>query len=218
MIALLARDLRLALRQGGGFGLSLGFFLTLALLVPLSVGPRPALLQSLGPGILWLGAALACLLSLDRLYALDEEDGTLEQLLLAPLPLEGAVLMKALAHWLVTGLPLVLLAPVLGLTFHLPPPGLWALGAALLLGSPALSLIGAFAAALTVGLRRGGLLLSLITLPLYIPTLIFGADMARRGAEGLALGITPYVLAGLSLGSLALLPYAAAAALRAALR
>ena len=218
MIALVLRDLRLAVRAGGGFGLGLGFFLILAVLVPLGVGPDTAVLTRIAPGILWVGALLACLLSLDRLFALDREDGSLDLLATAPVPLEAVVALKALAHWITTGLPLTLAAPVLAVLLNLPGPGYVWLVVSLAVGTPALSMIGAFGAALTVGLRRGGLLLSLLVLPLYVPTLVFGAEVVRRGADGLALGTPLALLAGLSLGAAALLPFAAAAALRVNLR
>jgi heme exporter protein B len=218
MIALLLRDLRLATRAGGGFGLGLAFFLLVAVLVPLGVGPEPALLARIAPGILWVGALLACLLSLDRIFALDFEDGSLDLLATAPIPLEGVVAVKALAHWLVTGLPLTLLSPVLGLLLNLPGPGYVWLMLSLALGTPALSLIGAFGAALTVGLKRGGLLLSLLVLPLYVPTLIFGAEAVRRGADGQGALTALLLLAGITAGAAALLPFAAAAAIRVNLR
>jgi heme exporter protein B len=218
MIALLLRDLRLAFRTGGGFGLGLAFFLLVALLVPLGVGPEGGTLARIAPGILWVGAALACLLSLDRLYALDFEDGSLDLLATAPLPLEGVVAVKSMAHWLVTGLPLTLASPVLALLLNLPGPGYPWLVLSLALGTPALSVIGAFGAALTVGVKRGGLLLSLLVLPLYVPTLIFGAEVARRGATGLPVETPVLLLAGITLGAVALLPFAAAAALRVNLR
>lgn len=218
MIALLARDLRLAIRAGGGFGLGLAFFLILAVLVPLGVGPDGATLARIAPGILWIGALLACLLSLDRIFALDHEDGSLDLLATSPIPLEGVVAVKALAHWLTTGLPLVLVAPLLGVLLNLPGPAYAMLLATLTLGTPALSMIGAFGAALTVGLKRGGLLMSLLVLPLYIPTLVFGAEATSRAAQGLD-GTTPLVLlAGITAGSVALLPFAAAFALRINLR
>ena len=218
MIALLLRDLRLATRAGGGFGLGLAFFLLVAVLVPLGVGPEPALLARIAPGILWVGALLACLLSLDRIFALDFEDGSMDLLATAPIPLEGVVLVKALAHWLVTGLPLTLMSPVLGLLLNLPGPGYGWLVLSLALGTPALSLIGAFGAALTVGLKRGGLLLSLLVLPLYMPTLIYGAEAVRRGAEGQGAMTALLLLAGITAGAAALLPFAAAAAIRVNLR
>lgn len=218
MSALLIRDLRLAFRAGGGFGLGLAFFLILVVLVPFSVGPQSALLGTIAPGILWLGALLACLLSLDRLLALDFEDGTLDVLATAPLPLEAALAVKGLAHWITTGLPLVLAAPFLGVLLNLPSQGFGWLVISLLLGTPALSMIGTFGAALTVGIKRGGLLMSLLVLPLYVPTLIFGAEAARRGAVGMAVETPLLLLAGISLGSVALLPFAAAAALRMTIR
>jgi heme exporter protein B len=218
MIALLSRDLRLAIRAGGGFGLGLAFFLLVAVIVPLGVGPEPATLAKIAPGILWVGALLSCLLSLDRIFALDFEDGSLDLLATSPVPMEGAVAVKALAHWLVTGLPLVLVAPVLGVLLNLPVPGYVWLVISLALGTPALSIIGAFGAALTVGLKRGGLLMSLLVLPLYMPTLIFGAEVVKRGAVGMAVGTPLALLASITAGSLALLPFAASAAIRVNLR
>ena len=218
MIALLLRDLRLALRAGGGFGLGLAFFLIVVTLVPFGVGPQSGLLATIAPGILWLGALLACLLSLDRILALDWEDGSLDLLATAPLPMEAVVSVKALAHWLTTGLPLVLATPVFGLLLSLPSEGYAPLLLSLLLGTPALSVIGTFGAALTVGLKRGGLLLSLLVLPLYVPTLIFGAEMARRGVDGLDYSTPLLMLAGITCGTIALLPFASAAVLRVNLR
>ncbi|MEM7520749.1 MAG: heme exporter protein CcmB [Pseudomonadota bacterium] len=214
MTALLIRDLRLALRAGGGFGLALAFFLIVVTLVPFSVGPDPNLLAAIAAGVLWLGALLACLLSLDRLLALDFEDGTLDLLLTAPLPLEGIVSIKALAHWLTTGLPLVLVAPLLGVLLNLPAAGYVWLFVSLAAGTPALSVIGTFGAALTVGVKRGGLLLSLLVLPLYVPTLIFGAEVARRGIEGSTPLTALAMLAGITLATIAALPFASAAVLR----
>lgn len=218
MIALLVRDLRLAFRAGGGFGLGLAFFLIVTVLVPFSVGPQPALLGSIAPGVLWLGALLACLLSLDRLLALDFEDGTLDLLLTAPLPLEAAVSVKALVHWITTGLPLMLAAPALGVLLNLPVQGYMWLVASLAFGTPALSVIGTFGAALTVGIKRGGLLLSLLVLPLYVPTLIFGAEAARRGALGLDPTTPLVMLAGITFATVGLMPFASAAVLRMGLR
>jgi heme exporter protein B len=218
MRALLIRDIRLALRSAGGFGLSLAFFLILVLLVPFAVGPDTALLSAMAPGILWLGALLACLLSLDRLFQLDWEDGALDLLATAPLPLPAAVLAKAAAHWLTTGLPLTLIAPALGLMLNLAPTAWPALVATLALGTPALSLLGAFGAALTVGLKRGGLLLSLLVLPLYIPTLIFGALAVARAAQGAAWETPMVLVASVTALCAGLVPVAAAAALRVNLR
>ncbi len=218
MIALLLRDLRLAVRAGGGFGLGLAFFLIVTIMVPFGVGPQTDLLARIAPGVLWLGALLACLLSLDRIFALDREDGSLDLLATAPLPMEGIAFVKALAHWITTGLPLVIAAPLLGVLLSLPPGGYLWLFASLAVGTPALSVIGTFGAALTVGLKRGGLLMSLLVLPLYVPTLIFGAEAARRGAEGLDVQTPLLMLGGISAGALALLPFASAAVLRINLR
>ena len=218
MIALLIRDIRLAFRAGGGFGMGLSFYLLVAVLVPLGVGPDPTVLAKIAPGILWVGALLSCLLSLDRLFALDYEDGSLDLLATAPIPLEGVVLVKALAHWIVTGVPLVAVAPLLGVLLNLDPQGYVWLVISLAIGTPALSVIGAFGAALTVGVRRGGLLLGLLVLPLYLPTLIFGAEVIKRGAMGLPVGTPLALLAGITAGAAALLPFAAAAALRINLR
>ncbi|MEL7150496.1 MAG: heme exporter protein CcmB [Pseudomonadota bacterium] len=218
MIRLLQRDIRLAIRSGGGFGLALAFFLMVVVLVPFGVGPEREILARIAPGVLWVGALLACLLSLDRLFATDYEDGSLELLATAPLPLESLVLTKAVAHWLTTGLPLTLVAPVLGVLLNLPVAAYGALTLTLALGTPALSMLGAFGASLTVGLKRGGLLLSLLVLPLYVPTLIFGADAVRRAAEGLETTTPVLLVAAITLGTLAVLPFAAAAALRVNLR
>nr|WP_255729350.1 heme exporter protein CcmB [Epibacterium sp. Ofav1-8] len=215
---MLVRDLRLAFRAGGGFGLGLAFFLIVTVMVPFSVGPNSDTLSLIAPGILWLGALLACLLSLDRLLALDWEDGSLDLLATAPLPLEGVLSVKALAHWLTTGLPLVLAAPVLGVLLNLPAGGYLWITLSLLIGTPALSVVGTFGAALTVGLKRGGLLLSLLVMPLYVPTLIFGAEVARRGATGMSVETPLLMLAGITLGTIALLPFASAAVLRVNLR
>ena len=218
MIGLLKRDLRLAVRAGGGFGLALAFLLIVTVLVPFGVGSDGSTLALIAPGILWVGALLSCLLSLDRVLATDWEDGSLELLATSPLPLEALVAVKALAHWLTTGLPLTIAAPFLAVLFNLPGPGyLWLL-ASLAVGTPALSMIGTFGAALTVGLKRGGLLLSLLVLPLYVPTLIFGADTVRRAVEGWPPSTSLVLLAGITAGSIAILPFAASAALRVNLR
>ena len=218
MNAVLLRDVRLAMRAGGGFGLSLAFFLIVVVLVPFGVGPEMGLLSKIAPGILWVGALLACLLSLDRIFALDFEDGTLDLLATAPLPLEAVVSMKSLVHWITTGLPLVLAAPVLGVLLGLQSDAFYWIVLSLLLGTPALSVIGTFGAALTVGLKRGGLLLSLLVLPLYVPTLIFGAELARRGIVGMDVGTPMSLLLGITFASIALLPFASAAVLKINLR
>ena len=218
MKALLIRDLRLAVRAGGGLGLGLAFFLIVVVLVPFAVGANTDLLARIAPGILWLGALLACVLSLDRILALAFEDGTLDVLATAPLPLEAALSIKALAHWVTTGLPLVIAAPLLGVLLSLPAEGFVWLVVSLLIGTPALSVIGTFGAALTVGIKRGGLLLSLLVLPLYVPTLIFGAEAARRGATGADVATPMLLLAGITAATIALMPFASAGALRINIR
>lgn len=215
---LLLRDLRLAMRAGGGFGLGLAFFLITCALVAFGVGPATDTLRIIAPGILWVAALLACLLSLDRIFQLDFEDGSMDLLATAPVPFETVVVVKALAHWLTIGLPLTVIAPVLGLILNLAPNAYVWLIASLVVGTPALSMIGSFGAALTVGLKRGGLLLSLLVLPLYIPTLIFGAETVRRGAAGMDATTPLLLVAAITFGSIALLPFAAAAALRINLR
>ncbi len=218
MKALLWRDLVLAVRAGGGFGLGLAFFLIVVVLVPFGVGSDRSTLALIAPGILWVAALLAALLSLDRIFALDFEDGSLALLATAPLPLEGVALVKALAHWITTGLPLTLVAPLLGFFLNMAPAAYGYVLISLALGTPALSMIGSFGAALTVGLRRGGLLLSLLVLPLYVPTLIFGAEAVRRGVDGTGATTPLILLAAITLGCFALLPFAAAAVLRINLR
>jgi heme exporter protein B len=218
MMALLTRDLRLAMRAGGGFGLGLAFLLIVVTLVPFGVGPQGEVLARIASGILWLGALLACLLSLDRIFALDFEDGSLDLLATAPIPLEAVVSVKALAHWITTGLPLVLAAPLFAVLLHLPVAAYGWLVLSLALGTPALSVLGSFGAALTVGLKRGGLLMSLLVLPLYMPTLIFGAELVRRGAAGMETQPPLAVLAGITAATVALVPFASAAAIRVNLR
>ena len=214
--ALLARDLRLVWRRPGDVMVVLAFFVVATVLFPLGIGPETNLLARIAAGILWCAALFASLLSLDRLFAADYEDGALDLLLLAPWPLELAVLAKCGAHWIVTGLPLALLAPLMGLLFGLSPLGLAALGLTLLAGTPTLSLIGGLAAALTLGARRGGALLALLALPLCVPTLIFGAAAVESVAMGEGFLTHLAILAALGLLSLATLPWAIAAALRQA--
>ncbi|MBR9862761.1 MAG: heme exporter protein CcmB [Rhodobacteraceae bacterium] len=218
MLALFRRDILLAVRSGGGFGLALAFFLILVMLVPFGVGPDRAVLARIAPGILWIGALLACLLSLDRVFQLDAEDGTLEALATSPVPLTGLVSAKAAAHWITTGLPLTLASAPLGYLLGLPTSGYLWLVASLGTGTVALSFIGTFGAAITVGIKRGGLLLSLLVLPLYIPTLILGAQVVTRAVSGQSPIASLALLSGLTLLTLALIPAAAAMALRANMR
>ena len=170
----ICRDVMLAFRQGSAVTLSLSFFVIVIVLFPLGVGPELSILARIGPGVLWVAALLACLLTLDRLFQADFEDGALDLLMIGPLPVELLVLAKVFAHWLTSILPLIIVAPVLALSLNIHAEGILALTSALLIGTPTLSLIGAVGAALTVGMRRGGVLLSLLVLPLYIPVLIFG--------------------------------------------
>ncbi|MCH8808512.1 MAG: heme exporter protein CcmB [Proteobacteria bacterium] len=214
---LVARDLRLALRQRADAGMVVLFFVLTAALFPLAVGPEPNLLARLAPGIIWVTALLAVLLSLERLFLADYEDGSLELLALAPLPLEATVLAKALAHWLTTGLPLVVAGPLLALLYNMDAAGLPMLVLAMALGSPSLSLIGAFGAALTLGARRGGVLIPLLVLPLNIPVLIFGVAAIDAALAGLSARPHLLFLGALFLVTLVTAPLAGAAALRQAL-
>jgi len=216
-IGLFRRDLRLALRQGGDAGLVLGFFVLAVVLFPLGVGPEPAVLQRIGAGIVWVAALLAALLSLDRLFEADYHDGGLDLLALSSLPLEFAVLAKCAAHWVATGLPLALISPSLALLVGLDPSEIVILALSLLIGTPALSLIGSVAAALTLGARRQGIVLSILVLPLYIPPLVFGAGAVEASVAGMDARAYLLILAALSLAALALCPWASAAALRQAL-
>lgn len=213
--ALIVRDLRLAVRVGGGALIGVLFFLIVVALVPFAVGPDLALLARMGPAILWLGALLASLLALDRLLAIDHEDGSLDLILTARVPLELAVSVKALAHWLTTGLPLVVAAPLLGLLLNLDPKATGAVAVTLLAGTPALTFIGLIGAALTVALRRGGLLLAVLVLPLTVPVLIFGVAASNAAIVGPVPFGTPFsILCALTLISLVIGPVAAAIALR----
>jgi heme exporter protein B len=215
--AVLRRDLVLALRRRSDVLTTFFFFIIVVSLFPLGVGPEPNTLRAIAPGVVWVAALLASMLALARLFAGDYADGTLEQLALAPQPLALLVLAKTLAHWLVTGLPLVLIAPVLGLQFDLPPDALLVMTAALLLGTPVLSLVGAIGAALTLGVRGAGGLLAVLVLPLYIPVLIFGAGAVSASASGMGVGGHLSLLAAFLLMAGALSPWATAAAVRIAL-
>ena len=211
--ALLMRDMRLAFRTGGGASLAAAFFALVAALVPFGVGADLLLLGRIAGGVLWVAAALAALLSLDRLFQADFEDGSLDVLTLSPLNLEWAAAAKILAHWLTTGLPLVVLSPVLGLLLNLPAPGYLALMISLIIGTPALSGVGAIGAALTLSIRRGGLILALIVMPLITPALIFGAGAVMDALDGTGRGAFLF-LGAFSVAAVALSPFAAAAAVR----
>ncbi|AHK80149.1 heme ABC transporter permease [Ectothiorhodospira haloalkaliphila] len=214
LMALLRRDLLLAMRRRQDALVVLGFFVVVVSLFPLGVGPDPQLLRSMAPGVLWVSALLATMLSLERLFADDFRDGSLEQLLLTPQPLPLLVLMKILAHWLVTGLPLVLISPLLGMQLNLDGTEIAVLMMALLLGTPILSLVGAIGAGLTLGLRGGGVLISLLILPLYVPALIMGAGAVDAVMYGSSPDAHLSLLAALLIFTLLLAPWAIAAALR----
>ena len=215
VLALIARDLRLSGRVGGSGALSLVFFLMIVALVPFALGPALNLLSRIGPAILWLAAVLATLIGLDRLFQADEEDGSLDLMTGAPVPLELVVLAKVAAHWLTTGLPLALASPLFGLLVALSPEGMGATALTLLLGTPALTFVGAVGAALTATIRRGGLILAIVVLPLMIPTLIFGVSAAQAALGGTVPFATPLtILAALSLIAAVVGTLAATAALR----
>jgi heme exporter protein B len=217
LFALFQREWRLALRIGGGGTMGLVFFLMLVTIVPFAIGPDLNLLSRIGPAVLWIAAVLASLLGLDRLFQADAEDGSLDLILMGELPLELVVLAKGFAHWSVTGLPLALVAPFFGLLLGMAPEGLAAVCLTLLIGTPALTFIGAIGAALTASLRRGGLVLSILVLPLMIPVLIFGVSAANAATGGTIPFATPaLVLGGLTLFALVTSCFASAAALRQA--
>ena len=213
---LVARDISIAMRRRIDAAAALFFFVVTASLFPLAVGPQPELLRAIGPGLIWVSALLAAMLSLPRLFTADYLDGTLEQMVLLAQPLSVLVLAKIFAHWLTSGVPLALIAPLLGMQFGLPPGSLLVLAAALVLGTPVLSLIGGIGAALTLGLRGGGALLALLVLPLYIPVLIFGAGAVEQAASGG--DAAPYLslLAAFLAIALALAPWAIGASLKLA--
>jgi heme exporter protein B len=213
--ALLVRDMRIAVRVGGGALIGVLFFLVVVILVPFALGPDLALLKRIGPAILWLAALLANLLALDRLFAADHEDGSLDLLLMSKAPLELVVAAKGVAHWLTTGLPLIIAAPLIGLLLNLDALADAALVLTLLVGTPALTFIGLIGAAIAVALRRGGLLLAVLILPLTVPVLIFGVAAANAALTGpVPFGMPFTILCALSLASLVVGPFAAAAALR----
>ncbi len=217
MLAVLQREISLGMRQKGEVLTPLVFFVVIASLFPLGVGPESALLLRMAPGVLWVSALLAAMLSLQRMFATDYADGSLEQMVLSPTPLGLLVLAKALAHFVMSGLPLVLMAPVLGLQFGLDSRALGILMLSLLLGTPTLSLIGSIGAALTLGVRGAGVLLSLLILPLYIPVLIFGAGAVEADAAGMGIAGHLSLLAALLVLSLFFSPLATSAALRISL-
>ena len=217
LAALYRRELHIARRIGGGGGMGLVFFLILVTIVPFAIGPDLRLLAQIGPAILWIAALLATLLGLDRLLQADAEDGSLDVLVMSDLPLEAVILAKCAAHWTATSLPLVIAAPLFGLMLAMDGPALAGVSATLLVGTPALTLLGAIGAGLTVGLRRGGLLMAILVLPFTIPVLIFGVSAASAAGDDALPFATPFmILVALSLGTLAAAPFAVAAAVRLA--
>ena len=218
-LALLARDVTLAWREGGAVGTAIGFYLVVVAITPLGLGPDLNLLARIAPGMLWIALLLAALLSADRIFHNDYEDGALDVLTTGPLPLPLVAAVKSLAHWLTTGVPLALLAPLLGLLLNLPVAAWPLLVLAMLVGTPAVSFVASIGASLTLGLRRSGPLLALLVLPLYVPVLIFGVATASAAITGPTSSWPPFLmLCALSLASIVLAPIAAAAALRTALR
>jgi heme exporter protein B len=216
-LGLFRRDLRLSLRQGGDVGLVIGFFVLTILLFPFGVGPEPQVLGRIAAGIIWAAALLAAVLSLDRLFAADFADGSLDLIVLSTLPLELAVLAKVAAHWVLTGLPLVLISPLLAVLLALTPSAMPMLMLGLLIGTPALSLLGAIVAALTLGARRPSVLIALLVLPLYLPSLIFGTAAVETTLTGESARGDLLLLGAITLAALPLAPWATAAALRQAL-
>ncbi len=216
-LALLKRDLMLAYRHRNEIFNPLFFFILVVTLFPLGTNPEKELLITMAPGVIWVAALLAAMLSLDGLFRADYEDGTLEQILISPHPISLLVLAKVLAHWLVTGFPMILLAPLLGVFMYLPGDGISTLMLTLALGTPILSLVGAIGMALTVGLRRGGMLLALLVLPLYIPVLIFAANTVDANLAGMAIKGQIYFLSAMLVLAITLAPVATAAALRISL-
>jgi heme exporter protein B len=216
-VDLLRRDLLLAMRQRSELANPLLFFVMVIVLFPLGVGAEPKLLEQMSAGVVWVAALLAALLTLDSVFRSDFEDGTLEQILIGAHPVSVLVLAKVIAHWLVTGLPLLLVAPILAIFLGMNPDAIGVLMLSLLLGTPVLSLIGSIGVALTVGLRRGGVILSLLVLPLYVPVLIFGAAAVDSAAAGLPVLGQMYILAAFLVLAITLAPFAAAAALRISL-
>ena len=216
LIALITRDIRLALRQGADSLMVIFFFVLVVVLFPLGHGPEPAILAHISAGVIWVAALLAAMLSMERLFQNDYSDGSLELLILSPVPLELQFLAKAAAHWLTTGLPLIIVAPLLGIFLKMPAEGFTVLLLSLALGTPSLSLVGGVGAALSLGARRSGMLLSLLVLPLFIPLLIFGVSAIDASVSGLEAKAQLLMLGGFTLASVALAPWAGAVALRQA--
>ena len=215
-LALLKRDLKLAINHGSDTFMVVAFFVLVVVLFPLGVGPEPAILARIGAGVIWVAALLSAMLSMDRLFQQDYEDGSLDLLMLSPTPIECLVLAKTLAHWMTTGLPLIIVSPLLGVLLNIEPSGYVAMIISLALGTPILSLVGTIGAALSLGARRGGVLISIIILPLFIPVLIFGVSAVEAALMDLTSQTQFLIVGAMLLAALALAPYAAAAAIRQA--
>ncbi len=216
-LSIIARDVRLSFRHGSASTMVVGFFVMVVTMFPFAIGPEQNILQKISVGVIWVAALLSCLLSLDRMFQTDYEDGSLDQFVLSPVPLELVVLAKCVAHWLTTSLPLIIITPLLGVMMNLPDGAYLPLFLTMLIGTPALSFIGGIGAALTVTLRRGGTLLSLLILPLYIPVLIFGVLAVKAAVGGYPATEHLMLLSGFTLFSAAITPWAAAAAIRTGL-
>ncbi|MCF8473326.1 MAG: heme exporter protein CcmB [Emcibacter sp.] len=216
-LSIIMRDVSLSLRHGSATTMVVGFFIIVVSMFPFAIGPEQNILQRISVGVIWVAALLSCLLSLDRMFQTDYEDGSLDQFVLSPVPLELVVVAKSIAHWLTTSLPLIVIAPILGIMMNLPNEGFLPLIYTMLIGTPALSFIGGIGASLTVTLRRGGVLLSLLILPLYIPVLIFGVLAVKASIGGYDATSHYLLLLGFTLFSAAIAPWAAAAAIRSGL-
>lgn len=218
MISILKRDILLSVRSGTGFSLSLSFFLLMIIFAPLAIGPDDLLLKKIAPGILWLSALLSCLLSIDHIFQSDVEDGSLEALIIAPIPLESTILIKTFAHWVTSGLLIALIAPLIGVLYNFDFNSLLWIFLSLLVGTPGLSMIGVFGASLTIGLKKGGLLLPVLIMPFYTPTLIFGSQTIMRAVDGLEVTSTFLLMAGITALVITLMPFAATKAVKASLK
>ena len=216
-LSIIARDVKLSFRHGSASTMVVGFFVMVVTMFPFAIGPEQNILQRISVGVIWVAALLSCLLSLDRMFQTDYEDGSLDQFVLSPVPLELVVLAKCVAHWLTTSLPLIIITPILGIMMNLPDGAYLPLILTMLIGTPALSFIGGIGAALTVTLRREGTLLSLLILPLYIPVLIFGVLAVKATIGGYPATEHLMLLSGFTLFSAAITPWAAAAAIRTGL-
>jgi len=218
MISILKRDILLSFRSGTGFSLSLSFFLLMIIFTPLAIGPDHLMLKKIAPGVLWLSALLSCLLSIEHIFQNDFEDGSLEALLIAPIPLESTILIKTLAHWITSGLIIAIISPCIGILYNFEFKNLLWIFLSLLIGTPGLSMIGVFGASITIGLKKGGLLLPVLIMPFYIPTLIFGSQTITNSENGAEVASPFILMTGITALVLALMPFAAAKAIKTSLK